>query len=413
MVILGQYIKINFVHSEDIKKKIKLIAKSIFKDIVNIRRHIHKYPELSFSEKETSKFICAVLDKHEIDYKSNVAGFGVVAMIRCKEQDANVIGVRADMDALPIQEQNNIDYKSTNDGVMHACGHDAHSAMLLGTAIILNKIKDNLKGTVKFIFQPAEEKLPGGASLMIKEDVLKFPTVNKMFALHVYPEFKVGLVGFKSGKYMAACDEIYIDVHGKGGHAALPDQFINPITIACEIILKLRSAIANIEPIKENYILEFGDFHAHGASNVIPPKATLQGTLRTLDESFRKKTHKIIFDVIRDIESVTSSKCTVNIKVGYPVLFNNVKLTQSSKKMAQYFLGVDSVKDLDVRMSSEDFSYFSQECESCFFRIGVSNKNLKQSVHHPNFNIDENCLELGMGLMSFLVATNLLDQKRA
>ena len=400
------------MHSEDIKNQIKQIAKSIFKDIVKIRRHIHKHPELSFCEEETSKFICSVLDKHDIEYESNIAGFGVVAQIRCIEPDSNVIGVRADMDALPIQEKNTIDYKSVNDGVMHACGHDVHSAILLGTAIILNKLKHNLKGTVKFIFQPAEEKLPGGASLMIKEGVLKNPHVNKIFALHVYPEFKVGLVGFKSGKYMAACDEIYIDVQGKGGHAALPDQFINPITIACEIVLQLRAAVAKIEPMNEKYILEFGDFHAHGASNVIPPKATIQGTLRTLDECFRKKAHQIMFDCMRNIESKTSSKCTIDLKMGYPVLFNNVDLTKSSKKLAENFLGLDSVKDLDIRMSSEDFSYFSQECKSCFFRLGVSNKSLSHSVHHPNFNVDEKCLEMGMGLMSFIVASNLLDQKR-
>jgi amidohydrolase len=399
---------------EDIKNQIKEITKSIFKDVITMRRHIHQNPELSFQEKETSKYICSILDKHDISYERDVAGFGVVGLIKSNNPDSQVIAIRADMDALPIKEQNKVDYKSINDGVMHACGHDVHSAILLGVAIVLNKIKDQLSGTVKLIFQPAEEMLPGGASLMIKEGVLKNPDVDKIFALHVFPEFQVGNVGFRSGKYMAACDELHITINGKGGHAALPKSVINPITIASELLLKLKSEVSIIAS-DQKYILEFGDFHAYGASNVIPDKAHFKGTLRTLDENFRSDAHKLLLRLANEIEAKYLCTCDFELKKGYPVLYNDPSLTSQSKELAQDFLGNLCVQDLDLRMSSEDFSYFSQKCPSCFFRIGVGNdkKNINHLVHNPQFNVDEKSLEIGVGLMSFLVSSNLLALKKA
>ena len=399
---------------EYIKNQIKEITKSIFKDVINMRRHIHQNPELSFQEKETSKYICSILDKHDISYERDIAGFGVVGLIKSNTPDSQVIAIRADMDALPIKEQNEVDYKSIKDGVMHACGHDVHSAILLGVAIVLNQLKDQLSGTIKLIFQPAEEMLPGGASLMIKEGVLKNPNVDKIFALHVFPEFQVGNVGFRSGKYMAACDELHITINGKGGHAALPKSVINPITIASELLLKLKSEVSMLAS-DQKYILEFGDFHAYGASNVIPDKAHFKGTLRTLDEEFRLDTHKLLLRLVNDIEAKYLCTCDFELKKGYPVLYNDPSLTSQSKELAQEFLGHSYVKDLDLRMSSEDFSYFSQNCPSCFFRIGVGNdkKKINHLVHHPNFNIDEKSLEIGVGLMSFLVSSNLLALKKA
>ena len=398
---------------EYIKNNIKDITKSIFQEIIEIRQWIHQHPELSFQEKETSKFICKILDKHNINFITDVGGYGVVALIKGKDSSSQVVGVRADMDALPIQEKNNITYKSAYDGIMHACGHDVHTSIALGAAIVLNKLKHELIGTVKFIFQPAEEKLPGGASLMIKDGVLKKPNVEKMLALHVYPELEVGNVGFRGGQYMAACDELSILVHGKGGHAALPENVINPITIGAEIILNVKKRVAKLITSKK-YILEFGDFHAYGASNVIPDEARIQGTLRTLDEDFRLKVHDVLLDEAKKISDKYSAVCTFDIKKGYPSLYNNPELTNHCKQLSQQFLGKESVKDLDIRMASEDFSYFSQSCPSCFFRLGVANraKGITHLVHTPYFNIDDKSIEIGVGLMSYLVFFNLLNQKK-
>lgn len=398
--------------SEDIKNQIKSITQSIFHDVVSYRRWIHQHPELSFQEKNTSDFICKILKKNNISYSSNIAGYGVVATIKCNNPSSQVIGVRADMDGLPIQEKNNVTYKSINDGVMHACGHDAHSAIALGVAIVLNQLRNKLIGTIKIIFQPAEEKLPGGASLMIEGGVLLNPKIDKILALHVLPEMEVGNVGFRSGKYMAACDELYVLMKGRGGHAALPNSVINPITSSAELILNIKQEVSKLN-FKEKYILEFGDFHAYGASNVIPEEAKISGTLRTLNMNFRKLAHDIIIDEAKKIQNKYKTICELEIKKGYPVLYNDVNLTEACVKWSQQFMNPELVKKLDIRMASEDFSYFSQQIPSCFFRIGVGNKikNISHSVHTPYFNIDEKSLEVGVGLMSYLTVANLLDLK--
>ena len=401
------------LNHEDIKKQIKDITKSIIDDVINIRRWIHQHPELSFQEKKTSKYICSILDEHNISFNNNIGGYGVVALIQGVDPDSNVIGLRGDMDALPIQEKNNIEYKSIYDGVMHACGHDVHTSIILGVAIVLNKFKHKLRGTVKLIFQPAEEQLPGGASLMIKDGVLLNPKVDKMLALHVFPELEVGQVGFRSGKYMAACDELNISIKGKGGHAALPENVINPITIGAEMIINIKRQVSKIHS-QNKYVLEFGDFHAYGASNVIPEETIIKGTLRTLDETFRKNVHALLLDETKKLENKYSATCEFEIKIGYPTLYNDPDLTDFCKQYSQEFLSKENVKDLDVRMSSEDFSYFSQNCPSCFFRLGVANR--KRGIHHlvhtPYFNIDEKSLEIGVGLMSYLTLINLLILKK-
>ncbi len=400
------------MNREDIKNAVKKHTESVIKEVVKIRRWIHQHPELSFQEKNTSAFICSILKKYDIPFENNIAGYGVVALIKCNNHQSQVIGVRADMDALPIHELNSVAYKSINEGVMHACGHDVHTAIALGVAIVLKSLKDKLTGTIKFIFQPAEEKLPGGASIMIREGVLQSPKVDKILALHVYPEFEVGYVGFRPGKYMAACDELYITIKGKGGHAALPEKVINPITAAAETIVLIKKKILK-RSNSHKYVLEFGDFHAYGASNVIPEKAFLKGTLRTLDEDSRNEVHRLLISQIKYIETKFSVSCDLEIKKGYPVLHNDPNLTEECKKISRYFLDFPYVKDLDIRMASEDFSYFSQECPACFFRLGVANKekNITHLVHSPNFNIDEKSLEIGVGLMSYIVISNLLNLK--
>ena len=398
---------------EDIKKHIKAKVLEIKNEVISFRRHIHKYPELSFNERETSSFICSVLDKYNIRYKSGISGYGVVALIECNNPNSKVLALRADMDALPIKEENNVSYKSVNEGVMHACGHDVHSAIALGVCIVLNEIKDKLNGTIKIIFQPAEEKLPGGAIQMINDGVLKNPTVDKMLALHVLPEMEIGNVGFRSGKYMAACDEIYIKVNGKGGHAALPDQVINPIIVAANLMINIKKSVSLIDT-KDRYILEFGDFHAFGASNVIPNHANISGTFRSLEQKFRSEVHEIILKEVKLIDLNYKSNCVVEIKKGYPVLFNDNDLTTNCEKKSKFFLGENKVHELEIRMASEDFSHFSNKVPSCFFRLGVGNskKNITSSVHTSTFNVDENSIVIGVGLMSFLLCANLRDQRK-
>jgi len=390
------------VDSSKVSAHIKEIASSIFPDIVSVRKWLHMHPELSFKEKETSKYICSILKKNNIYFVNNIGGYGIVATVKGKNPDSKVIAFRADMDALPIEEQNEVDYKSIYKGVMHACGHDVHTSILIGAAIIINKLKEHLEGTIKFIFQPAEEKLPGGASLMIKDGVLNNPKVDKIIALHVFPEMEVGFLGFREGKYMAACDELEVTIKGKGGHAALPEKTINPITVASEMIIKTRESIKQIG--KDNlYVLEYGDFHAYGASNVIPENAFIKGTFRTMNESFRKKACDLLLHQSKEIAIKYGVDCEYKIIKGYPSLFNNPRLTKECRELAIDFIGLEKVSDLPIRMASEDFSFYSQECPACFFRLGVNNKEkgITHLVHTPKFDIDHNAIELGIGLMSY------------
>tara|TARA_B100001250_G_scaffold360362_1_gene337778 strand:+ start:378 stop:1571 length:1194 start_codon:yes stop_codon:yes gene_type:complete len=390
------------VDSSKISAHIKEIASSIFPDIVSIRKWLHMHPELSFKEKETSKYICSILKKNNIYFINNIGGYGIVATVKGKNPDSKVIAFRADMDALPIEEKNEVDYKSIHKGVMHACGHDVHTSILIGTAIIINKLKEHLEGTIKFIFQPAEEKLPGGASLMIKDGVLSNPKVDKIIALHVFPEMQVGFLGFREGKYMAACDELEVTVQGKGGHAALPEKTINPITVAAEIIIETRKSIKQIG--KDNlYVLEYGDFHASGASNVIPENAFIKGTFRTMNEDFRKKACDLLLHKSKEIAIKYGVDCDYKIIKGYPSLFNNPKLTEECRELAIDFIGLEHISDLPIRMASEDFSFYSQACQACFFRLGVNNKEkgITHLVHTPKFDIDHHAIEIGIGLMSY------------
>ena len=386
----------------NLKSAIEKISNEIFDDVVSFRKWIHKHPELSFQEKKTSEFICSILKKNDIRFTKNIGGYGIVAVIEGKKSSSRVIGFRADMDALPIIEENDIDYKSVNHGIMHACGHDVHSSILLGVAIIVNKLKENLIGTIKFIFQPAEEKLPGGASLMIEAGVLKNPDVQKMLALHVFPEMEVGNVGFKSGQYMAACDDMKIEIIGRGGHAALINKTINPITVASELIINTKQKVENRKN-SSPYVLEFGDFRAFGASNVIPEKTLVEGTLRTMDEDFRQEVHEILKSQAIKLENKYKAKCNFNIIKGYPSLFNNEKVTEKCINLSRDILDENSIHELPIRMASEDFSFFSQKCPSTFFRLGVANseKGIIHSVHTSKFNVDHNSIKIGLNLMSY------------
>jgi amidohydrolase len=389
--------------------KIKELAKKYAADIVSDRRHIHQNPELSFEEYETSKYVAGKLKQFNIETEEGVASTGVVGLIKGKNHSKKTIALRADMDALPIIEANNIPYKSNKEGVMHACGHDVHTSSLLGTARILNDIKDSFEGTVKLIFQPGEEKIPGGASLMIKAGVLKNPSPSNILGQHVMPSIPAGKVGFRPGMYMASADEIYVTVKGKGGHAAMPDKLIDPILIASHIIVALQQVISrNCDP-KTPAVLSFGKVIANGATNIIPDEVKIEGTFRTLNEGWRKEAHKKMKKMAEGMAEAMGASCEFTILNGYPFLKNSPELTLRMKESAISYLGEENVIDLDIWMAAEDFAYYTQEIDACFYRLGVRNesKGITSGVHTPTFNIDESALETGAGLMAWLAVEEL------
>lgn len=399
------------------RQLIKSKCDAYFDEVVAIRRQLHQHPELSFCEKETAELIKRCLASRNIEFQSDIAGTGIVATIKGLSfraqrgtSSANTIALRADIDALPIQEQNDIPYRSVNEGVMHACGHDAHTAMLLGTAFILNDLRDKFSGTIKLIFQPGEEKLPGGASLMIKEGVLN--DVDLIIGQHVYPDLPYGEVGFHAGPYMASSDEVNITVKGRGGHAAKPAERDNALLAAAKIVSKLSELYP--ENNNSNGLLAFGSFVTDGTYNVIPSEVKLKGTMRTFDEIKRKSLKDNILKVAKEIASEYGCETEIFIEQGYPSLKNDVELTEKCAAFAKDVLGEDKVKNLPQLMTAEDFAWYSQKIPACFYRLGTSNpeKGINAKQHTSNFNIDENSMRIGIETMVWITqALSQLDKK--
>jgi amidohydrolase len=393
----------------ELKQRIQQLAASISDDVIGYRRHIHANPELSFEEHNTCRYVSDLLTSFGVKHETGIAGTGVVALIEGKNPASKIIALRADMDALPIEEKNNVPYKSTNIGVMHACGHDVHTSSLLGTAKILSQIADQFEGTVKLIFQPGEEKFPGGASLMINEGVLENPAPENIIGQHVMAMIPAGKVGFREGMYMASADEIYITVKGKGGHAAMPDKNVDPILIASHIIVALQQVISrNCDP-RIPAVLSFGKIVGMGATNVIPDEVKIEGTFRTLNEEWRAEAKKRIHKMATGIAESMGATCEVNIMNGYPFLQNAPALAKRMKAAAIDFLGQENVVDLDLWMAAEDFAYYSQKIDACFYRLGIRNeaRGITSGVHTPTFDIDEAALQTGTGLMAWLALEEL------
>ena len=390
-----------------LKDFIKNKSEELYDTVLGYREQLHRNPELSYKEFETMHFVCSVLDKIGVAYNKEIAGTGVVGFIESKHPNSKdvCVGLRADLDALPILEENEVDYKSQNPGIMHACGPDVHTAILLGVCEILNEVKDELPYSVKVIFQPGEEKNPGGASLMIAENVLNTPRVKEIFALHVFPDLPVGQLGFKEGLYMASCDEIYLTIIGKGGHGATPNNCIDPIAIGATLVTTLQQIISRKCDPKIPSVLTFGHFEAIGSTNIIPSKAILKGTFRTMDEEWREQALILIDRHIHSIAEGMGAKAELEISKGYPFLENNPELTHRTRQKAIDFFGKENVCDLPIRLSSEDFSFYAQQIPACFFRIGVRNelKGITFGVHHPKFDIDPEALKIGMCAMAMCV----------
>ena len=388
---------------------IKSKAELYFEEVRAIRHHIHANPELSFEEYKTAEFISSKLTEYGIEHETGVAGTGVIGLVKGKNPDKKCIALRADMDALPIQEANETSYKSKNDGIMHACGHDVHSSCLLGIARILNDLKEEWEGTVKLIFQQGEEKHPGGASLLIAAGVLENPKPESIFALHVYPHMPSGVVGFRGGQYMASTDEIYITIEGKSGHAALPHQTIDPIAISAQVITGLQQIVSRKgNPIIPS-VLTFGKIEAGFATNVIPDKLELWGTFRTMNEEWRAEAHRLIKEISENICAAYGAKATVHIPKGHASLYNDPEITQKAEDWAKEILGSDNVKTLDLRMTGEDFSFYTLHMPGCFFRLGTNKNNeaFTASVHNAHFDIDEDALKTGVSTMTW-IALNAL-----
>lgn len=392
-----------------LKEQIKSLSKQYLTETVAIRRRLHSHPELSFEEYQTAKFVAEKLKSFNITPTEGIAGTGLVALIEGRNPEKKVIALRADMDALPIQEANDVPYRSQNEGVMHACGHDVHTSSLLGTARILSQLKDHFEGTVKLIFQPGEERIPGGASLMIKEGVLENPRPKHIFGQHVQPQIPAGKVGFRKGIYMASADEIYVTVRGKGGHAATPELNIDPVLITSHMIVALQQIVSRNASPKIPSVLSFGKVIANGATNVIPDEVHIEGTFRTYNEEWRVAAHEKMKRIATGIAEGMGGQCDFEIRRGYPFLKNDPELTQRAKEYAVDLLGEENVLDLDLWLAAEDFAYYTQEVDACFYRLGTGNveKGITSSVHTPTFDIDEHALELGPALMSWIAIQEL------
>ncbi|TAE46913.1 MAG: amidohydrolase [Bacteroidetes bacterium] len=392
-----------------LKNRIRTLAENVYEETVAQRRYLHAHPELSFYEAETAAWVKSRLDALGIEALTGVGGNGLVAVIRGQKPGPDkTIALRADMDALPIAEENDVPYKSTCPGVMHACGHDAHTSSLLGTARILKEVSSEFSGEVKLIFQPAEEKLPGGASLMIRDGALRNPDVSAIFGQHVQPYMPCGKIGVWPGMYMASADEIYMRVIGKGGHAAHPAQFIDPVMMMAQILVTLQQVVSRSDP-RIPSILSFGRISAEGATNVIPEYVLVEGTFRTMNESWRMEAHEKIRRIVHSVAEGLGGRVELDIRKGYPVLHNDEALTSRARESIADYVGEENIIDMDIWMASEDFAYYTHETPGCFYRLGTRNeaRGIVHGLHTPRFDIDEESLRLSTGLMAWLAVKEL------
>ena len=387
-----------------LKAQILAKADELFEEVKSIREHIHQHPELSYQEFNTMAYVAEQLENMGIAYVSGVADTGVVGLIKADHHtgEENCIALRADLDALPILEKNEVSYCSKNEGVMHACGHDVHTAVLLGAAKIIQGFRNELKQPVKLVFQPGEEQNPGGASLMIKAGVLQNPKVERMYGLHVFPEMEAGKLGFRGGLYMASSDEIHVTITGQGGHGAQPHKTVDSILVGAEIVTSLQKIVSRSCDPTMPCVLTFGHFEALGATNIIPAEVKLKGTFRTMDETWRAKALELIKFQIENIAKTHGAEADVFISHGYPFLKNDESLTAKVKEQAIGLLGEENVEDLPLRMTSEDFAFYSQEVPTSFYRLGVRNeeRGIVHGVHTAKFDIDPHALKVGMAMMA-------------
>jgi amidohydrolase len=388
-----------------LKEKIKELALQYKQEFISVRHHLHANPEISYKEFETSKYVQQKLAEFNIPFEVK-ATTGVVALVKGRNAEKRVIALRADMDALPIWEENDVAYKSINEGLMHACGHDVHTTCLLGAAKILSELRDEWEGTVKLIFQPGEEKNPGGASLMIKDGALENPKPQGIFGLHVHPGLSIGKFSFRKGRVMASADEIYIAIKSKGGHAAAPHLTADTILIASHLIVSLQQIISRNNNPTSPSVLSICSIEGGHTTNVIPSEVKLKGTFRAMDEKWRRKAHELIKKQTEGLVMAMGAEADVLIDVGYPFVDNDPDLTEVGWQLANEYWGSENVQETELRMGAEDFGYYTHVVPGCFYRLGVRNeaKGIVHNVHTPRFNIDEDAIVNGIQMMAWLGA---------
>jgi amidohydrolase len=393
----------------NLKDRIKQLAAEYFSEIIEIRRHLHMHPELSMHEHHTAQFIASTLKSYDIPFQEGIAGTGIVGLIQGREPLARVIALRADMDALPMEEKNDVLYRSKVNHVMHACGHDVHMASLLGTAKILQTLSGDFKGSVKLIFQPSEEQFPGGAIMMINEGVLENPKVDKIFGQHVFPDLDAGKIGLRPGKYMAATDEIHLTIKGRGGHGATPDLNIDPVVISAHIILALQEIVSRMASPVNPTVLSIGRIIADGMTNIIPDEVVMGGTLRTFDDRWRDDAIEKIGQISRSIASGFGGTSKLHVDKGYPSLYNDPDTSLQVRHYAAGYIGTENTVELNMRMTAEDFAYYAQRIPGCFYRLGIRNeeKGITSNLHNATFDVDETSLETGMGFMAWIAVNEL------
>ena len=399
------------MESSELKNKVHSIAGKLFPEVLEIRRHLHMHPELSKQEVRTAEYISGLLEKWDIPFRSGIAGHGILGKMSFGGNSSKVVALRADMDALPIQEINDVPYRSQNPGVMHACGHDVHMASLLGTARILQELKEELRGTVKLLFQPSEEQYPGGALGMIQAGVLENPRPDIIIGQHVYPELEAGKTGMRPGFYMASTDEIFITVKGRGGHAATPHRVVDPVLVIAHIVVALQQIVSrNANPTTPS-VISFGRVQAEGQTNIIPDEAKLEGIMRTFDEQWREEMKERITSLSTSIAKGMGAQCEVLINKGYPAVCNDPDATARVRKHAEEYLGPGNVASLEQRMTAEDFSYYQQHVPGVFYRLGIMNaeKGITSNLHTSTFDVDETSLLTGMGTMSWIAIRELIS----
>lgn len=391
--------------------KIKLLAERYYAEIIEARRYLHRHPELSQQEFGTMEYVANKLRSFGIEPRVGVAKTGVSAIIKGNNPDSYCVALRADYDALPIKECTGLAFSSENDGVMHACGHDMHTASLLGAAKILADIKNEIEGSVMLIFQPSEEMYPGGAYMMMEDGLFSEVVPDEIFAFHCLPEMDCGRIGMKKGKYMASTDELYLTVKGRGGHGGTPNLNIDPIVIASNVIVAMQQIVSrNADPMMPT-ILSFGKMMGEGRTNIIPDEVKIEGTIRTFSEEWRLEAHKRITSIAQGVAEGMGGSCDVFIDFGYPYLVNDDDTTQNTFDNGVEYFGDSKVEWLEQRMTAEDFAFFAQKIPACYFRVGTHIKDTPiTNLHRPNLMIDEKSIEYAMGFMAYN-AVKALEKK--